>query len=492
MRLPGRLSLMFILILLQPSDFDQLKPIHIAGTKGKGSTSAFISSILARYIPAGQKSPVLQKVGLYTSPHLRSVRERIQINNLPLSEPVFAKYFFEVWDRLEETARRADLPTDTSAKPAYFRFLTLMALHTYMSEGVDTAIVECGIGGEFDSTNIIVQPTVTGITSLGIDHTPMLGSSMEEIAWHKAGIMKPNAIAFTSHQPLIALAILKRRADEKGVKLQVINRHPQIDNLVLGLAGDFQKINASLAVAIAAAHLQALGFPDVSKGSELPPQIVQGLTQVSWAGRCETRDEAFLKWHLDGGHTLESITVAGEWFATCLQGIIAPTSPANHRPQTQIPSNPPPRVLIFNQQKRSALPLLQSLHSLLSSVSQPRLPFTHVIFCSNITFQDTGYKPDLVNMNVDLDTSESLQVQREMALGWRSFETGEEKSEVNVVKTIEEAVALARRFAREFSGSRDESTKNLPEEKKAMVLVTGSLHLVGGVLEILETGKGTA
>ena len=181
------------LTCLQSSDFDRLNAIHIAGTKGKGSTSAFVSSILSKFIGTTSENsgPALSKVGLYTSPHLRFVRERIQINGEPLSEEQFAAYFFETWDRLERAAvDRGEDPTAPGAKPVYFRFLTLMAFHTYMSEGVDAAVIECGIGGAYDSTNVIQQPAVTGITSLGIDHVGVLGNTLPEIAWHKAGIIK--------------------------------------------------------------------------------------------------------------------------------------------------------------------------------------------------------------------------------------------------------------------------------------------------------------
>ncbi|KAG9649953.1 putative tetrahydrofolylpolyglutamate synthase, partial [Aureobasidium melanogenum] len=152
----------------EPADFDRLNAVHVAGTKGKGSTSSFVSSILGQYVAQGKVS----KTGLYTSPHLRFVRERIQINNKPLTEEQFAKYFFETWNRLEAAAKAAGHadPTSKETKPVYFRFLTLMALHTYISEGVDAAVIECGIGGEFDSTNILVKPSVTAVTSLGIDH----------------------------------------------------------------------------------------------------------------------------------------------------------------------------------------------------------------------------------------------------------------------------------------------------------------------------------
>ena len=144
---------------MQPSAFDRLNTIHIAGTKGKGSTSVFILSILAQYIqksPENPQSP-LSKIGLYISPHLRFVRERIQINNAPLSEEAFAKYFFEIWDRLEDAAKVKGELTNISAKPVYFRFLILMAFHTYLSEGVDPAIIEYRIGGEYNSTNILVK-----------------------------------------------------------------------------------------------------------------------------------------------------------------------------------------------------------------------------------------------------------------------------------------------------------------------------------------------
>ena len=221
------------------------------------------------------------------------------MNNEPLSEALFAKYFFETWDRLEDTARRKGLPTDVTAKPVYFRFLTLMAFHTFLSEGVDTAIIECGIGGEYDSTNIIERPTVTGITSLGIDHTAMLGNTIEEIAWHKAGIMKSGALAFTSPQPASALEVLHRRAAEKGVALQVVDNDRDLDKIKLGLAADFQKTNASLAVKIAHAHLASFDNSRTPLLS-LPQPFIEGLEKVRWPGRCDIRREDNVAWHIDG------------------------------------------------------------------------------------------------------------------------------------------------------------------------------------------------
>ncbi|MCJ1224747.1 Folylpolyglutamate synthetase [Toensbergia leucococca] len=454
----------------EPSDFDRIKPIHIAGTKGKGSTSAFISSILTQYLPSpSQPKPLFHKIGLYTSPHLRFVRERIQINNQPLSEEIFARYFFEVWDRLEDSARSAGLPTDTSAKPAYFRFLTLMAFHTYISEDVDTAVIECGIGGEYDTTNILVSPTVTGITNLGIDHTSMLGNTIEEIAWHKAGIFKPSAPAYTVQQLPQAMPILHQRALEKSTSLRVASPSPEFSTIKLGLAASFQYINASLATEIVAAHLSILGHS--TSTSPLPPEFIRGLQQVHWPGRCDIRRESNIVWHLDGGHTLESIKVAAKWFAEQIprpEDSINNSSIKNNLPPTR------PRVLVFNQQTRDAGALAQALHTTLVQALGAQRPFTHAVFCTNVTFKNGGYKPDLVSLNTNSAAVGELSVQRGLARTWEDIDAG---TEVKVLGTIEEAVGWVREVAAEEK-----------EEGEVMVLCTGSVHLIGGMLEVLETG----
>ena len=446
---------------MQPSDFDRLGLIHVAGTKGKGSTSAFVSSILGQYIQSpSQSKPLLHKIGLYTSPHLRFVRERIQINNEPLSEAEFARYFFEIWDRLENAARKRGEPTGTTAKPTYFRFLTLMAFHTYISEGVDTAVIECGIGGEYDSTNIIHLPRVTGITSLGIDHTAMLGNTIEEIAWHKAGIMKPGAPSFTAPQPPTALEVLRKRAAQARTTLEVIDRNPALDEIKLGLAASFQTTNASLAVTISSAHLSSLGYPVAT--SPLPAEFVRGLQNVRWPGRCEIRREDSIVWYIDSGHTLESINIAGSWFASQI-------------PRNTTPAVKQTRILLFNQQTRDANALARALHKTLAAAVHDDRPFTHAVFCPNTTFKATGFRPDLQSMNIDAKAVEGLDVQKGLSETWRAIDA---TTVVEVKGTIEEAVTWCREIAK--SKGRGETT----------VLVTGSVHLVGGFLEVLETGDG--
>jgi len=172
-----------------------------------------MSSILQEY----QKSAGFPaKIGLFTSPHLKAVRERIQVNGSPISEQEFANTFFAVWDRLEESVTSLNHAAQAS-KPVYFRYLTLMSWHYFLEQKIDTAIFEVGVGGEYDSTNLIQKPIITGITSLGMDHMTVLGNTIESIAWHKAGIMKPGVPVYTVPQPDGAMAVLEQRAAEREV-----------------------------------------------------------------------------------------------------------------------------------------------------------------------------------------------------------------------------------------------------------------------------------
>ncbi|KAJ5778204.1 Folylpolyglutamate synthase [Penicillium odoratum] len=462
----------------KPSDLDRLNPIHVAGTKGKGSTSAFISTILSQYVQPQDtlSTPRLQKVGLYTSPHLRFARERIQIDNTPLSEPQFAKYFFEVWDRLEEAAKLAGQdPTAPGTKPQYFRYLTLMAFHTYLSEGVDAAVIECGIGGEYDCTNVVEKPKATAITSLGIDHTAMLGTTIEEIAWHKGGIIKSGVRAFTAPQAPSAEKVLAERAAAKNTSLDVVSVHPDLrvdsTNVKLGLAGDFQYTNASLATAVAAEYLRKTGVADIPEDimtQPLPAKFKAGLEKTRLGGRCETRFEKNVSWYIDGGHTLESIRLAGSWFANRIQEDSSSSDVASKKP----------RILIFNQQTRDSTALARALHETLASALGSTIPFTHALFCTNVTYKQAGYRPDLVSMNTNSDDVDHLRVQKSLAEAWTAIDP---HAQTQVFGTIEEAVDFARDLAAQ------ERKVLQKDEAPVMTFVTGSLHLVGGFLDVIET-----
>lgn len=181
---------------------DNLSVIHVAGSKGKGSVCSYTDAILREHNV---------KTGLFTSPHLMSVTERIQLRGKSISKQLFTEYFWEVFDALQmKKDNDFDLPT-------YFKFLQIMAFYIFAKENVDVAIVEVGIGGEFDSTNILRNTEVVGITALQLEHTSLLGETLSEIAWQKAGIIKANSHVFTMQQPQVCLKVIDERFIEKKV-----------------------------------------------------------------------------------------------------------------------------------------------------------------------------------------------------------------------------------------------------------------------------------
>ncbi|PHH63329.1 hypothetical protein CDD81_6103 [Ophiocordyceps australis] len=428
-----------------PADLDSLNIVHVAGTKGKGSTCAFVDSILAQYRRTDAKP---RCTGLFTSPHLVAVRERICINSKPLSEELFARYFFDVWDRLGPDKHQA---TDGS-RPIYGRFLTLMSWHAFLQEGVDTAVYETGIGGEFDATNLVQRPVATGITSLGIDHVYLLGDTIAKIAWHKAGIMKPGSPAFTVEQLPEAAAVLRQRAHERHVDLCELQIDPRLDSIEIKPSADFQKKNATLAVALAQTALQNLGV-EVVEGERFPQQIIHGLEQTVFRGRCQVKTQGPVTWYLDGAHTADSLKMSSQWFSQ------------------EAAKFPGPRVLIFNQQDRSeAVDFLDSIRSA-TSQGPDRPCFDHAIFCTNVTHASTGYRRDFVNKQIDPQAISDLTVQRRLARKWTELDAA---ANVLVLPSIEHALDYARRLATDVHGER------------IQVYVTGSLHLVGGALGILD------
>ncbi|RYO87307.1 hypothetical protein DL766_005773 [Monosporascus sp. MC13-8B] len=444
------------------SDLDRLNVLHVAGTKGKGSTCAFAASILSHYQKA-HGTP--RKIGLFTSPHLIAVRERIRINGAPVGEDVFARYFFEVWDRLGAAEQREGgavvdqrLGVPMAPRPIYARYLTLMSFHVFLQEGVDAAVYETGIGGEYDATNIVPRPLATGISTLGIDHVFALGRTVEEIAWHKAGIMKTGSPAFTIQQVPGAAGVLKKRAEEKGVHLKVLDVDPRLEGVAVKPDALFQKKNASLGVALAETALRKIdpGFaPDPA--APLPREFVDGLEQVVWRGRCEVKAEGPVIWHVDGAHTVDSLKMATRWFA---DECAAKGTPS-----------PGPKALIFNQQGREeAVDFLEGMVAALTAKDQGS--FDHVVFCTNVTYATSGYKRDFVNHQHDPAAIQALTAQHAFAAKWAELDP---TSQIRVLPTIEDAI----------NHVRDIGAK-LPAGKTVQAFITGSLHLVGGALGILE------
>ncbi|XP_063570523.1 folylpolyglutamate synthase, mitochondrial isoform X2 [Pongo abelii] len=356
---------------LQVEDLDRLNIIHVTGTKGKGSTCAFTECILRSY---GLKT------GFFSSPHLVQVRERIRINGQPISPELFTKYFWHLYHRLEETKDGSCV-----SMPPYFRFLTLMAFHVFLQEKVDLAVVEVGIGGAYDCTNIIRKPVVCGVSSLGIDHTSLLGDTVEKIAWQKGGIFKQGVPAFTVLQPEGPLAVLRDRAQQISCPLYLCPMLEALEEggppLTLGLEGEHQRSNAALALQLAHCWLQrqdhhGAGEPKASRPGllwQLPLAPVfqptshmrLGLRNTEWPGRTQVLRRGPLTWYLDGAHTASSVQACVRWFRQALQGRERPSG------------GPEVRVLLFNATgDRDPAALLKLL--------QP-CQFDYAVFCPNLT-----------------------------------------------------------------------------------------------------------
>ena len=287
------------------SDLNRLNIIHISGTKGKGSTAAFCNSILSQKL----------KVGLYTSPHIKHVRERIQIGGHSLSKESFTQYFFQVWDALESST-----PSEPTypMKPMYFRYLTLLCFHVFIQEKVDAVVLEVGMGGEYDATNVIQEPLVCGITSLGLDHTSVLGETIESIAWHKAGIAKPNVPLISVPQPPSALGVIHERSKERNVSKIMDLSSCQVKEMSkyrLGLDGEHQKVNACLAKELVTLFAEEYTKKRNVKLEFSLQDIKKGLSDARWPGRAQIYKENDTRsWFLDGAHTKESLEFCSRWF----------------------------------------------------------------------------------------------------------------------------------------------------------------------------------
>ena len=265
---------------------DKLRFIHVAGTNGKGSVCAMLESI---YRAAGLK------VGLYTSPHLVSFRERVQINRQLISEADVAKHTCE----LLELARR--LPQDQPV--TFFEFVTLMALRHFAEQKCDLVIWETGLGGRLDATNI-VKPLASVITNIGHDHQQWLGNTLAEIAFEKAGIIKRGVPVITGTDQPEALAVITETAQRKDAPLTLVRPADAVasfpSNWKPPLLGEHQKANAALAAATVHAIHSQLPVPAGA--------LKLGLETVWWPGRLQlvTSVDGRL-WLLDGAHNLEGV-----------------------------------------------------------------------------------------------------------------------------------------------------------------------------------------
>ncbi|KAK4903968.1 hypothetical protein LTR49_026493 [Elasticomyces elasticus] len=198
--------------------------------------------------------------------------------------------------------------------PGYAGFITLLAFHIFAEEAVDVAVLETGMGGETDSTNVITSSMATGITELGLDHTNRLGDNLESIAWHESGIFRPGVPAFSVLQQEAAARVLRDRADEKSVELCIIDETFITDNHIT-IAPDehFQRRNASLALALAGEYVNSLS------PSYIGPEVVRCLERTSLPTKFEMITQDRTCFVLSSAHNEMSIAAACHAFMSLLE-----------------------------------------------------------------------------------------------------------------------------------------------------------------------------
>ena len=290
---------------------EKCKVVHIAGTSGKGSTAFMITTLL---VASGQKT------GLFTSPHLISVRERFVIDDEMISEEKFLQYFVEIKDAAES------LRDTQCGMPSYFEILTVLAYHIFAQEGCCYAVMETGIGGRCDATNIAQRSDkVVVITPIGLDHTKILGETIDLIATEKAGIIHEDNLVFIAPQNAIARDIVRdktlscnaqiillRKNDisdidlsEEGTRFTWKNRG-ETKEIAIKQIGICQAYNAALAISVADSLSERDQFAlcDINKA----------LSKKIFSGRFDIRKRAGKTVILDGAHNPQKMTALVESF----------------------------------------------------------------------------------------------------------------------------------------------------------------------------------
>eukprot|EP00934_Nitzschia_sp_Nitz4_P009109 Nitzschia sp. Nitz4//scaffold5_size260463//78182//79828//NITZ4_000965-RA/size260463-processed-gene-0.308-mRNA-1//1//CDS//3329555289//9099//frame0 len=477
--------------------------IHITGTKGKGSTACMCQEILRHH---GYST------GLFTSPHLVDIRERIRWNGQPVHPTLFGDAYWKIRRDLESYTQESgpdkdELPT----LPGYFRMLTLMAFYIFTKLDLDVWIVEVGMGGRYDATNFIDRPahiidgrSICGITLLDLDHTRILGTTLPQIAWEKAGIVaidkadttsispKPDPTRDSdalsrctgseqsdSKAPVNAMYILDSNGTEvvdvcrqcaalegKGTPVRLVDAsgtdvRTKLSGRALGLAGKHQFGNAELAVRLCHDVSSAVDMQDYGASYDAflcNQKTLDGLSSAQWPGRCQTvQRPPHITLRLDGAHTPQSLASTVDWFME--------KSNPNSR-----------RVLVFHcSHERHPIELL----SLLSQAN-----FAEVHFAK----PDTA-KPSPVSVPTiqELLESAGMPPEREPTgdatleeISWQD-KLGILWDHIGQPHHTQNNGTTCNRNAEEIVRSLYETSQESTE-----VLVTGSLYLVGSFLNAIE------
>uniref|UniRef100_A0A8H7TQG7 tetrahydrofolate synthase n=1 Tax=Bionectria ochroleuca TaxID=29856 RepID=A0A8H7TQG7_BIOOC len=399
---------------------NRLTFIHVAGSKGKGSTCAYIDSLLRAH---SKRTGYPAKTGLYTSPHLIDETERIRISGHPISHDLFAKYAWEVIDALSMNPEQ--MPSGDNG-PGFLQSMFLISLHAFVAEKVDVAVIEVHTGGRFCATNFIQHPAITAITTLLLDHTPELGNDIESVTWHKAGIFKKGASAFSTNQVPEAMKVLEDEARKEQVNLEVVGT---LDNLrnVSGFNSAVQRQNFSLAWRVCTALLspqrQHLNDEDIHTA----------VAQVDWPGRFQVLSRKGISWYLDVAHSAPCIDEPVKWY--------------KRSSQTQDNIT---RIVVFahiaNPRRRDGAKLLTQL--------------VEAIQCISIV-------PDYVFLTKDKTEDVPALLEKYKAICDGAL-TSQVEIEPSVQKVLDRIEAIEQ------------------QSQNVHVLVTGSVFLVGDVLRLLD------
>jgi len=278
-----------------------MKIIHVAGTNGKGSVCAFISSILVK---AGKLT------GLFTSPHLVKINERFQINGKSISDESFLAAYEKVQAAVNVMQKEG------FAHPTYFELLFAVSMMAFQDAGVEYAVLETGLGGRLDATNVVENPVAVILTSISLDHTEILGDTIEKIAWEKAGIIKEGVpVIYDGRNPEVERIVRKQAAimnahafplyeemyeillnTDKSIDFSLNYEYYENVRITVPYVATYQVINCALAL---------LAMNQINRICEIPMELrIAGIRETTWQGRMETVMPGVV---LDGAHNLAGI-----------------------------------------------------------------------------------------------------------------------------------------------------------------------------------------
>ncbi|ANM65303.1 DHFS-FPGS homolog D [Arabidopsis thaliana] len=356
--------------------------------------------------------------------------------------------------------------------PTYFCFLALLAFKIFTTEQVDVVILEVGLGGRFDATNVIQKPVVCGISSLGYDHMEILGYTLAEIAAEKAGIFKSGVPAFTVAQPDEAMRVLNEKASKLEVNLQVVE--PLDSSQRLGLQGEHQYLNAGLAVALCSTFLKEIGIEDkngLDQTNGLPEKFISGLSNAYLMGRAMIVPDSELPeeivYYLDGAHSPESMEACAIWFSKQIK---------QNQERNQKRSE---QILLFNCMSVRDPSLL--LPRLRSKCIDQGVDFKRAVFVPNVSVYNQVGSSTNVGTRV-----ESMSWQFGLQRIWESLARGEAKSnsKSDSKGKEEEKSFVFSSLPVAVDWLRDNARQS--KQVRFQVLVTGSLHLVGDLLRFIK------